>query len=108
MAALDAHERRDLALFVRSANFRGGGRQGKVFRVRAHLLANGVYLCKCPINRVRACDFAGNPNGKENCAQTACAHARNIDAAVGMARADVEFCVKEALGRVVVGIHNDG
>src|SRR2546429_3518904 len=52
-------------------------------------------------------DFAGNPNRKKDGVQAPFAHAGNVDAAVGVARTQIEFSIEEALCRVVVRVDNN-
>src|SRR5205823_9109650 len=105
--AFDAHQSGDLALFVSGADFGGGGGQGEFFRVSAHLLANCLNLRDCAVHGFGSRDFAGNPDRKENRVQAAFAHAWKINAAVVVSFSNVKLSIEEALGCVVVGIHND-
>ena len=52
-------------------------------------------------------DFAGDPDGEEEGGEAAIAHARHVNVAVGMASADIEFGIEEALRGVVVGVDDD-
>src|SRR5207302_11324362 len=69
---------------------------------------NGVDLNNSAVDRIRAGDLAGHPNGKENGTEVAFPHARNVDAPGSATRPQVEFAVKKALRRVVVRVHDDG
>ena len=73
----------------------------------ANLLAHGVDLYQGAVHGFGAGHFAGDPDGKENRAEIAFAHARNVDAARRAARAKIEFAVEKTLRRVVVRIHDD-
>ena len=46
--------------------------------------------------------------GEENAVEAALLHARNVDVAVGVARAEIEMRVEEALRGVVVSVDDDG
>ena len=74
----------------------------------AGLFAHSVDLGQGFFHRFGSGDSAGDPDRKENRAEVALAHARNIDAAVGVARSEVEVIVKQALRGVVMRIDNDG
>ena len=60
------------------------------------------------MNRERAHGAAINPDGKEDGVHTAFAHAGDVDVARGIALAEVEIAGEEALGGVIVSIHDDG
>ncbi len=108
VAAFDTHERSDLALFFGGADFFGGGGKDKIVGMFANGFADGVDLVESLLNGDGAGDFAVDPDGEEDGVQAAFAHARDVDVAVGVTRADIEGGVEEALGGVVVGIDNDG
>ncbi len=105
--ALDAHQRRDLALLASFANFRSRCGENDIVRVPAHLLAHRIDLIERVLDGFRPRDFAGNPDGKENRAESAFLHPRNIDAAGIAARPQVKSAVEKALRRVVVRIHHE-
>ena len=73
----------------------------------AHLIAHRIDLIERVLHRLGSGDFARHPDRKENRAESALLHARNVDAARRVARAEVEIAVHQALGRVVVSIHHD-
>jgi hypothetical protein len=73
----------------------------------ADLLADSADLIESFLDSLRSGDFAGNPDGKENRAEVAVAHARDVDAAVGVADAQVELVVEQALRGVVVRVDDD-
>src|SRR5258707_12254587 len=81
MPALDTHQRRDLGLLARLADFRSRGSKDDVLRALAHLFAHCVDLIERVLDGLRPRDFAGNPDGEENRAEPALFHARDIEAA---------------------------
>ena len=107
MPAFDAHQSGDLAQFVSGADFGGGGGQGEFFRVIENLLANSFNLLDSAVHCFGSSDFAGNPDRKENGVQAAFAHAWKINAAVVVSFSNVKLSIQEALGRVVVSVHNN-
>src|SRR6266436_5404174 len=108
MAALDAHERGDLALLAGFSNFSRRRGQNHIVRMLADLLADRVNLDQRAVHGLGAGHLAGDPDGKENCAQIAFAHARKVNAARGAARSQIEFSVEEALRGVIVRVYDDG
>src|SRR6267143_1901061 len=108
MAAFDTHERSDLALFASIADFGSGRREHDFSRMLANLLAHRVDLNKGAIYGLGPGNFAGHPDGEENSAEVAFAHAGNVDAPASTALAKIELAVKKALRRVVVRVHDDG
>ena len=94
MSAFYAHQDRDFSIGVGAADFRGCGAEGEIFRMRADHLADGVDLIERALHRFGAGDRARHPDGKENRAEAAFAHARDVDAAVGVTDADVEAGVR--------------
>src|SRR5271157_5185861 len=69
---------------------------------------DSVDLIESLLDGLRAGDFAGNPDGEEESGETAIAHAGDVNAAVGVASAEIEFGIEEALGGVVVGVNDNG
>src|SRR6266404_1569512 len=108
MAALDTYERGDLALLAGFPDFSSSGSQNHVVRMFADLFAYGIDLHKRAVHGFRTSDFARDPDRKENRAQIAFSHSRNVDAARGAARSQIEFSVEKALRCDIVRIHHDG
>ena len=95
-------------MFASFADFSSGRREHDFIRMLANLLAHRVDLNKGAIYGLGPGNFAGHPNGKENRAEVAFAHAGNVDAPGSTALAKIELAVKKALRRVVVRVHDDG
>ena len=107
VAAFDAKECCNLPLFVGIADFGRCRGKNEIVRMLANLLANSVDLNNGAVDRIRAGNLAGHPNGKENGSDIAFAHAGNVDAAGGAARSKIKLAVEKALRRVVMGVHDD-
>jgi len=108
VAAFNADEGGDFVLGVGGADLVGGGGEDEIVGMLADGFADGVDLIESLLDGLRAGDLAGNPDGEEESGETAIAHARDVNAAVGVARAEIEFGIEETLGGVVVGVDDDG
>jgi hypothetical protein len=73
----------------------------------AHSLVHRVNLIESFLDRLGAGGLAGKPDGKENGVEAAFAHAGDVNIAVGVAGADVESRIEEALRGVIVGVNDD-
>src|SRR5882724_4479274 len=73
----------------------------------SHLLADGGDLVEGMFDGNLAGDLAGDPDGKKNSVESAFFHARDVDAAGGVARAKIEIAVDETLRGVGVSVDND-
>jgi len=105
--AFNAHQRRNLPLLLRRSNFLGSRRQHNFFRMLAHLLAHGRHLRGCPFHSFRPSNFAWYPNRKEYSGKPALFDSRNINAAVGVPNAQIEFRIEKSLRRIVMRVHHD-
>ncbi len=107
VSAFDAHKRGNLATLVRFADFRSGCGQRDFIRMFAHLFAHSVNLVERMLDRFRPGNLAGDPNRKENRAEPAFLHARNVDAAARAPLPEIEIAVQKPLRCVVMGVHNN-
>ena len=108
VAALHAHQRRDLVLGRRLAHLRGGRRQHEVLRIRPHGFAHRVDLIERALDRRRTGDVAGHPDREEQRIEATFAHARDVDVPVLVARGEIEGLVEdESLRGVVVRVDDD-
>src|SRR5207249_4760352 len=103
VAAFDTHQRSNLALFPSFADLGGRDRQDECLWMPANLFADGVNLHQRTLDRFRPGDFAGHPDGKENRGEVALFHPWNVDAAVRIARPEVELAVQN-LAQVIVAV----
>src|SRR6266702_1998395 len=108
VAAFDAHERGDLALFVCFADFGGGGGKREVIGMLADLFAHSIDLDERTNDGVKAGYLARNPDGEKDRAEISFAHARDVDTAGSAACAEVELSIEETLRCVVMRVHDDG
>ena len=109
VAAFDAHERRRFCRRHGRGGLRRRWCEDDIFRIFARRC--GARRRFDPVARFTASGPVTVPAiqiEKKIALKSAFAHARNVDDAVGVANAEVEFRVEEALGGVVVGIHDDG
>ncbi len=107
MAALDSHQRGDFALFTGIADFRRCRRKDDVVRMLANLFTHRIDLNKRAIHCLGPGNFAGHPDGKENRAEVAIAHAGDVYAPGSAARAKIELAVQKPLRGVVMRVHDD-
>src|SRR5580704_5233427 len=108
VAALDADERGDFALFVSFANALRGRYEREIARMLANLLVHSFNLSERAFYRLWPRDFAGNPNGKEDRPKAALLHTWDVDAPQRISRAQVESSVQKTLRGVVVRVDHDG
>ena len=73
----------------------------------ANLVADGLDLISGALDGDGPGDFAGHPDGEEDGVEAAFFHARDVDAALRIARGEIEVAVEEALRGVGVGIDDD-
>ena len=105
--ALDAHQHRDLLGFFRGADFVGGGAQHQIIRITRYGLAHRGDLILSAADGGGAGNGSGNPDRKENRVEATFAHARDVDAAIGVARGEIKFRVEQSLGGVVMSVDHD-
>ncbi len=79
VAALNAHERGNFPVGMDAADIVCGASEGDVLRISDWQFAHYVNLIHRAFHGFRAGDCARNPDGKENRAQVAFAHARDVD-----------------------------
>ncbi len=75
--------------------------------MQTDLAANSFDLFECTLNGCRPGDRSRNVDGEKDRVEAAFAHARNVNAAVRVARAKIEFGVEQTLRRVVVSVHDN-
>ena len=85
-----------------------GARQRQVGCVKIELAANGCDLAKATRDGHGAGNCSGHPDGEEDRAYAAFPQARDVHAASGGARAEIEAVKEEALSGIDVGIHYQG
>jgi len=108
VAALHAHQRGNLVLACRAAHVGGSRREDEIVRMRADGFTHGVDLIVGALERGGTDDVARNPDRKEQRIEPAFLHARDVDVAVGMALAEVEFGIEhQPLSGVGVRVHHD-
>src|SRR5215472_6207314 len=108
MPAFNPHQRGYFPFRMNSPNVLGGARQRNIFGIANGQLAHQVDLIHRALHSFRSRHRAGNPDGKKNRTHAPFAHARNIDCAVWITRAQIKVRVEKALGGVVVRIDNNG
>src|ERR1700691_4006649 len=75
--------------------------------MQTDLAANGFNLFQRPLNRRRPGNAPGYVDGEKDRVEAAFAHARNVNAAVRVARAEIKFGIEQTLRGVVVSVHDD-
>jgi hypothetical protein len=105
VAAFDAHQCGDLAMFTRCKNFSHGAGEGDVVRVTLDdVVAHGVDHLQRAVRRVVALYVVrAHVNGEEDASLPAFLHARNVGVPVLGAWAEIETIYGSA-GDVVVGV----
>src|SRR4029077_5138371 len=73
----------------------------------ADLISHRFDLCRGAQDRFRASNLARHPDREKYGVQSAFLHSWDVDAAVGVSRAEIEAAIHQALRGVVVGVHND-
>jgi len=107
VAALDSDESGDFALRMSAADFFGSAAKSQVIRVFHNVLVDGIYLIQRFLDGRGTHDSAVNPDGKEDGVHAAFAHARDVNAAIGIALAKVKRLGEKALRGVIVRIEDD-
>ncbi len=108
VATFDAHKRGDFALLLGGADFVGGGGEDEIIGMLADGFADCVDLVDGFLDGFGTDGFAGDPDGEEDGVEATFAHARDVDVAVGVARADVEGGIEKTLRGVIVSVDDDG
>ena len=109
VATLDAHERRDLALGDGTPNVGHGGREHERVGMSPHGFAHGIDLVERALHGRQPGDVAWHPYREEDRVEAALFHPRDVQIAVAMANAEVEFRIEdEPLRRVGVRVDDDG
>src|SRR5579863_7985634 len=108
VAALDSHQRRDLPLAMRAADVVGRSSEHQIVGMFRDSFADRVDLIERLLNRLGARDCAWNVDREENSAESALAHARDVDVAVRVPDADIKRWIEQPLRRIVVRIDYDG
>src|ERR1700735_296148 len=75
--------------------------------MQTDLAANCFNLFQRALNCCWASDRSGNIDGEKDRVETAFAHSGNVDAAVGVAQAEIKFGIEQTLSGIVVCVHHD-
>src|ERR1700738_924344 len=97
VAALDAEQSSDLAFLTGLANLGSSSSENQVAWMLAHLFANSVNLIEGALDGFRTGDLARHPNGKENGAESAFLHARDINTAARIGGSEIAVAMAKAL-----------
>ena len=108
VAAFDAHQHGDAPRGRGAPDAVGSRHELEVVRMRSHLALDGLDLLQRLGHRFLAGGRAWNPDREEDRVESALAHARDVDAAVRVAIAQVEGRIEQPLRGVVVRVDDQG